>query len=342
VLFEEEHDLAGAEASYRRSDERRNPHAAFNLGALLHERGYIESHASSKTTLARGDVGGIPWIPHTRAARGGTVAPVSTAPERDYNYREYVGPGEEYDLMSATQFGLLCALGLRENHRLLDIGCGSLRGGRLFIPYLAPGGYTGLEPNRWLVEEAIDEQLGRDLVALKRPTFLYNDQFALSALEPFDFVLAQSIASHSGPAMTRALLGAVAEALAPTGIAAVTFVHGKQDCTEEGWFYKGTARPGPVMYRRATIEGWINAAGMRGTPLAWFHPRQTWWAMVQQGTPLPPRRLRVQARGPMLPYEESWKPPTHFYLKTCVPRWQRQMRMWKERLRRTLGLDSVK
>lgn len=63
------------------------------------------------------------------------------------SYREYVGPETEYDLIGAMQFRLLSTLGLRENHKLLDFGCGSLRAGRLFIPYLNPGNYTGVEPN---------------------------------------------------------------------------------------------------------------------------------------------------------------------------------------------------
>ncbi|MHC4422967.1 MAG: hypothetical protein ACYS1E_20600, partial [Planctomycetota bacterium] len=56
------------------------------------------------------------------------------------HYMAYVGPPDRYDLMGASQFRLLCTLGLRAPHRLLDFGCGSLRAGRLFIPYLNPGG----------------------------------------------------------------------------------------------------------------------------------------------------------------------------------------------------------
>jgi hypothetical protein len=58
------------------------------------------------------------------------------------DYRSYVGPSDEYDIMGATQFNLLTSLGLRENHTLLDFGCGSLRAGRLFITYLTKSRYS--------------------------------------------------------------------------------------------------------------------------------------------------------------------------------------------------------
>ena len=45
-------------------------------------------------------------------------------------YRAFVWPAEKYDVVSAMQFNLLTFLGLREYYYLLEIGCGSLRGGR--------------------------------------------------------------------------------------------------------------------------------------------------------------------------------------------------------------------
>ena len=60
-------------------------------------------------------------------------------PSDSLDYREYVGTSERYDIGGAIQFNLLTTLGLREHHRLLDVGCGSLRAGRLFIPYLLKG-----------------------------------------------------------------------------------------------------------------------------------------------------------------------------------------------------------
>ncbi len=96
----------------------------------------------------------------------------------DSHHRAYVGPPKDYDLIAALTVGLLFAAGLRETHKLLDMGCGSLRAGRLLIPYLRPGNYFGIEPNRWLVEEGIEKELGRDLIELKRPSFRYVSDFS--------------------------------------------------------------------------------------------------------------------------------------------------------------------
>ena len=37
------------------------------------------------------------------------------------------------------------------HHRLLDIGCGALRGGVHFVRYLEDGNYAGLDVNRSLI-----------------------------------------------------------------------------------------------------------------------------------------------------------------------------------------------
>ena len=44
---------------------------------------------------------------------------------KEKNYRAFVGPEELYDVIGAMQFNLLTFLGLRGDHYLLDIGCGS-------------------------------------------------------------------------------------------------------------------------------------------------------------------------------------------------------------------------
>src|SRR6187551_1973535 len=129
----------------------------------------------------------------------------------DRQYRAYVGPPEDYDLIAAMAFNLLTTLGLRQHHSLLDIGCGSLRIGRLLIPYLNRGKYFGVEPNKWLVEEGIRRELGETLVQIKRLTFFFSDlpDTIEQAETAFDFALAQSIFSHCGLDLIKGWLAAI-------------------------------------------------------------------------------------------------------------------------------------
>ncbi|MDE1932083.1 MAG: class I SAM-dependent methyltransferase, partial [Alphaproteobacteria bacterium] len=150
------------------------------------------------------------------------------------HYTAYVGPPDQFDLMGATQFHLLVTLGLREFHNVLDFGCGSLRAGRLLIPYLASGRYHGVEPNVWLVEDAIERQLGADLIALKRPQFHAFDDFRAERCGvEFDFILAQSIFSHCGADLVATALRGIRPTLTPSGLALVTLLHPGQDGTAE-------------------------------------------------------------------------------------------------------------
>src|SRR5277367_6499807 len=106
--------------------------------------------------------------------------PAAQQNNEDALHRAFVGPPDRYDLASAGQFSLLTALGLREEHTLLDIGCGSLRGGRLFIPYLNPEKYFGIEPEQWLIDQGIAAEIGRDLANIKKPAFSNDSNFTLS------------------------------------------------------------------------------------------------------------------------------------------------------------------
>ena len=124
-----------------------------------------------------------------------------------HRHRAYVGPPEKYDLMAAMQFNLLTLLGLREHHFLLDVGCGSLRAGKLLIPYLLPSHYFGIEPERWLVEEGIKNELGHEIVRIKKPVFGFDRHFDCGVFgQTFDFVIAQSVFSHGSQGQIRQCL----------------------------------------------------------------------------------------------------------------------------------------
>jgi hypothetical protein len=217
------------------------------------------------------------------------------------HYMAYVGPPEQYDFMGATQFRLLTTLGLREHNSLLDFGCGSLRAGRLFITYLLPGRYYGLEPNRWLIDAGIDEQIGRSMLELKRPIFLYHSDFSATRFGvTFDYILAQSIFSHSGREIIAKCFADFKACLMRDGLVVATFVQPHQlDGTGEyegsGWTY-----PGCVAYREETIIALAGKAGLAGRILPWFHPRQTWFALAHSADQLPPPSADIHLSGVVL------------------------------------------
>jgi len=198
----------------------------------------------------------------------------------DPQYRAYVGPPEDYDLIAAMTFNLLTTLGLRQHHSLLDIGCGSLRIGRLLIPYLNRGKYFGVEPNEWLVDEGIRRELGQSLVEIKRPTFFFTDSPAniAKAETAFNFAVAQSIFSHCGLDLIKGWLSAISRSLAQDGVLVATFLIGEEDSPQMGWIY-----PDCVNYRPATLERAAKDVNLRFEILDWKHPRQMWALFATPG-----------------------------------------------------------
>ena len=204
------------------------------------------------------------------------------------HYRAFVGPPDEYDTVGASQFRLLTTLGLRERHKVLDFGCGSLRAGRLLIPYLGNRKYVGLDPESWLIEDAIEREIGQNMVALKRPIFYHFDDFAADRCgTDFDYILAHSVLSHTGKDLFRRALASFRRALSPTGLALITVLHAEpgEEAEVEGdeWVY-----PDCVRYSPATLHELFREAGLAGRLIPWRHPRQVWYALALGPEALPP------------------------------------------------------
>lgn len=114
----------------------------------------------------------------------------------DPNWHRYA-VGGLWEEIGRLQFDFMVDKGLRPHHYLLDIGCGSLRGGVHFIRYLEKGHYYGIDKSKDLLYAGIDIELKRYNLTSKAPILVRMDDFNLPSLnQEFDYVLAQSLFTH--------------------------------------------------------------------------------------------------------------------------------------------------
>ena len=194
----------------------------------------------------------------------------------DLHYKAFVGPPKKYDLVGAMQFNLLTAFGLRDYHTLLDIGCGSLRSGKILIPYLRKGNYFGVEPNKWLIEDGIKYELGEEIIALKSPSFSYSSAFEFQTFQTqFDFLIAQSIFSHASSNQIENCLKEGKAVMKQEGLFLATFVEGKTNYQGSGWVY-----PACVTYQHDYILKIVAGQNLEAIKTKWLHPNgQTWYVI---------------------------------------------------------------
>lgn len=209
----------------------------------------------------------------------------------DKKYKSYVGPATNYDKIGAMQFNLHIALGLRQHHSFLDIGCGSLRAGKIFIPFLLKKNYVGIEPNNWLIEEGINNEIGNDLITIKQPKFYNFSNFELSETNrQFDFVNAQSIFSHTSVTQIKTCLKEIKGILTPEGIFAATFVLGSKNYEGTEWVY-----PDCVTYNHKKIKELAKNAGLAVVKVNWKHPNnQTWFLFYHPGNS---KLIKIKVKG---------------------------------------------
>lgn len=190
-------------------------------------------------------------------------------------HRAFIGVPEHYDFIGAMVFCLLISVGLRQYHKLLDIGCGSLRIGRLFLPYLDKGNYWGIEPNDWLIDEGLQNELGQDIVSIKSPHFVRSDKYdSIPESEVFDYMLAHSIFTHAPLSLVKYWLEFAQHHLSEKGVFVATFFLDEEDYEGSEWVY-----PGKTTFRYETIEAVAKTYGLYCSRVHWkFHVKQFWVA----------------------------------------------------------------
>lgn len=192
------------------------------------------------------------------------------------HYMAYVGWPAKFEQIGKMQFSLLRAAGMTPESKVLDIGCGSLRAGMHIIPFLGTGNYYGIEPHQWLIDEGINNLFEPGVIDEKRPSFSNNDNFDLSVFNTkFDFIIAQSIFSHTPAAQIKTCIDSAHKVLNPGGICLATFVLGKDNYKGSEWVY-----PSCVRYTESYIHNLIQRSGFISHRIAWPQgAKQTWFAM---------------------------------------------------------------
>src|SRR2546430_9968312 len=97
--------------------------------------------------------------------------------------------------------------GLNPDSKIIDIGCGVLRGGYWLIHFLDRGCYCGIEPHARRLEMGVNTILEPETLEAKRPRFDTNPHFDTSVFgEKFDFFLAYSIWTHASKPQIQTML----------------------------------------------------------------------------------------------------------------------------------------
>jgi hypothetical protein len=113
-------------------------------------------------------------------------------------HRKWVGG--LWNEIGQLQFDFLLAQGLKPHHVLLDIACGSLRAGRLFIPYLDPGNYLGIEKHKAILDAGIEKEMDTVILNERHPEFVISSAFEFDKFTKTpDFCIAQSLFTHLSP-----------------------------------------------------------------------------------------------------------------------------------------------
>lgn len=187
--------------------------------------------------------------------------------------------GGMWEEMGELQFDFLRQQGLKPEHRFLDVGCGILRGGVHFIPYLEPGHYYGIDKNRELLNFGRKEMEKAGLQEQK-PTLVQIEDFGFERLgQTFDYALAQSVFTHLPlNYITRCLVN-VDRVLKPGGVFFATFFEnrgGKQhlDSMVQGGGVISYYDRDPFHYTPDAFEWACEGTSLKAEYIGdWNHPR---------------------------------------------------------------------
>jgi len=153
-----------------------------------------------------------------------------------------IAPDEYFSLwddLGPWQLDALRNVGLRPEHRLLDVGCGAMRLGVYAVDYLDDGNFYGIDAFPPYIAA------GRQLVAAaglsKRFSLLVSKEFEFDRFGvQFDYANAQSVLTHLSGEECHRCMAALRRVMKPGGVFFLTYLLGRP--TTQGLLY-GAMQP---------------------------------------------------------------------------------------------------
>lgn len=197
-----------------------------------------------------------------------------------HNHRRAVG--RLWERMGKHQYKFLVEQGLTSDSFLLDVGCGSLRGGIHFVRHLDAGHYYGIDVNGSLIKAGLDYEIPQAGLEdkLPRTNLRVTDRFECDFGVTFDFILAQSVFSHLPLNHIRLCLHKLLDATAPGSRFFATFPEIPESWPLDKPAPRATAgstypEKDPYHYRSSDLEWVANSVGSWTYRYIgdWGHPR---------------------------------------------------------------------
>jgi SAM-dependent methyltransferase len=143
-------------------------------------------------------------------------------------HRRFVGARNQkgWLLMGNAQLNVLKKYGMRHQHKLLDVGCGSFRLGHIAINYLDKGNYCGIDIQEDVIREGIKNELKGEWKE-KCPRFFVSDNLTIPN-GPFDFAIAQSVFTHMSSNQIKTCVKNVLKELGVGGMFLASYNWGKK------------------------------------------------------------------------------------------------------------------
>jgi hypothetical protein len=194
------------------------------------------------------------------------------------------GPADLFSVAGQKLLITLLSKGLTPDSKVLDIGCGCLRGGYWLIHFLDKGCYFGIEPSVAMLDAGIKILLEPRLVDLKQPTFDHNSDFDFTVFEEkFNFFVARSIWTHASKSQIQTMLDGFIET-GDNGIFLTSYIRPtlfKKDYMGTAWVGRSHAssKPGMVCHNFRWIQTECTKRGLVAEEIrekAYNFGDQTW------------------------------------------------------------------